>query len=185
MLNTGKPKHDIVTAGDILTATRSAARAVTGSPTEIDPQVASLEKYLILADKGITMLSQIQGLMERYRAIVGSQEVSAQNPPIPVTRIPHNEVTDMPDHPHRSVTAIPEETPAAEEPETLEVTEVTTMKQIGAAQISQVLSMILSQQPDLTVAQLKQLIDGNPDMIDHLLHVYMTAGGDVGSVIPI
>ena len=165
MLNTGKPKHDIVTAGDILTATRSAARAVTGSPTEIDPQVASLEKYLILADKGITMLSQIQGLMERYRAIVGSHEVSAQNPPIPVTRIPHNEVTDM-----------PEETPAAEEPETIEVTEVTTIKQIGAAQISQVLSMILSQQPDLTVAQLKQLIDGNPDMIDHLLHVYMVGG---------
>ena len=179
ILNPRKPPADIITAADVVNATRSI-RGVAGPgtpPATIDPQVAALEKYLVLADKGITILSQIQGLMGKYRDIVGS---ATPAPPPPVHREPYRaDVADLPPrHP------APEPAPDGENEEPIEPMEVIPManssiKSVGAAQISQVLAMILSQQPDLTVDQLKQLIDNNPDMIDHLLHVYMT-GGEVG-----
>ena len=179
ILNPRKPPADIITAADVVNATRSI-RGVAGPgtpPATIDPQVAALEKYLVLADKGITILSQIQGLMTKYRDIVGS---ATPAPPPPVHREPYRaDVADLPPrHP------APEPAPDGENEEPIEPMEVIPManssiKSVGAAQISQVLAMILSQQPDLTVDQLKQLIDNNPDMIDHLLHVYMT-GGEVG-----
>ncbi len=180
ILNPRKPPADIITAADVVNATRSI-RGVAGPgtpPATIDPQVAALEKYLVLADKGITILSQIQGLMAKYRDIVGSTAPPATAPP--VHREPYRaDVADLPPrHP------APEPAPDGENEEPIEPMEVIPManssiKSVGAAQISQVLAMILSQQPDLTVDQLKQLIDNNPDMIDHLLHVYMT-GGEVG-----
>lgn len=180
ILNPRKPPADIITAADVVNATRSI-RGVAGPgtpPATIDPQVAALEKYLVLADKGITILSQIQGLMAKYRDIVGSTAPPATAPP--VHREPYSDdIADLPPrHP------APEPAPDGENEEPIEPMEVIPManssiKSVGAAQISQVLAMILSQQPDLTVAQLKELIDNNPDMIDHLLHVYMT-GGEVG-----
>ncbi len=179
ILKPRKPSADIITAADVVNATRSI-RGVAGPgtpPATIDPQVAALEKYLVLADKGITILSQIQGLMGKYRDIVGS---ATPAPPPPVHREPYSDdIADLPPrHP------APEPAPDGENEEPIEPMEVIPManssiKSVGAAQISQVLAMILSQQPDLTVDQLKQLIDNNPDMIDHLLHVYMT-GGEVG-----
>lgn len=180
ILNPRKPPADIITAADVVNATRSI-RGVAGPgtpPATIDPQVAALEKYLVLADKGITILSQIQGLMAKYRDIVGSTAPPATAPP--VHREPYRaDVADLPPrHP------APEPAPDGENEEPIEPMEVIPManssiKSVGAAQISQVLAMILSQQPDLTVDQLKQLIDNNPDTIDHLLHVYMV-GGEVG-----
>ena len=163
ILNPRKPPADIITAADVVNATRSI-RGVAGPdtpPATIDPQVAALEKYLVLADKGITILSQIQGLMGKYRDIVGS---ATPAPPPPVHREPYRaDVADLPPrHP------APEPAPDGENEEPIEPMEVIPManssiKSVGAAQISQVLAMILSQQPDLTVAQLKQLIDNNPD----------------------
>ena len=181
VLNPRKPAADIITATDVVNATRSV-RGIAGvgevgpAPAHVDPQVAALEKYLILADKGITILSQIQGLVGKYRDIVHS---TAPVAPPPAPRAPYQEdVADLPPrHP---------DPPNEAEAETVEPTEVIpmhdcneTIRCVGAAQISQVLGVLLTQQPDLTVAQLKQLIDGNPETIDHLLHVYMV-GGEVG-----
>lgn len=183
ILNPRKPPADIITAADVVNATRSVrgiagVGGVVSAPATVDPQVAALEKYLVLADKGITILSQIQGLMAKYRDIVGSTAPPATAPP--VHREPYSDdIADLPPrHP------APEPAPDGENEEPIEPMEVIPManssiKSVGAAQISQVLAMILSQQPDLTVDQLKQLIDNNPDTIDHLLHVYMT-GGEVG-----
>jgi hypothetical protein len=47
---------------------------------------------------------------------------------------------------------------------------------VGAAEISNALGMILSQSPELTVAQLKELIDAQPGAIDNILAMY-TQGG--------
>lgn len=178
ILKPRKPTADIITAADVVNATRSI-RGVAGPgtpPATIDPQVAALEKYLVLADKGITILSQIQGLMGKYRDIVGS---ATPAPPPPVHREPYRaDVADLPPrHPEPDDEVHDEDEPI--EPREVIPMANSSIKCVGAAEISQVLAMILSQQPDLTVAQLKELIDNNPDMIDHLLHVYMT-GGEVG-----
>lgn len=178
ILKPRKPAADIITAADVVNATRSI-RAVAGPgtpPATIDPQVAALEKYLVLADKGITILSQIQGLMGKYRDIVGS---ATPAPPPPVHREPYRaDVADLPPrHPEPDDEVHDEDEPI--EPREVIPMANSSIKCVGAAEISQVLAMILSQQPELTVEQLKQLIDNNPDMIDHLLHVYMT-GGEVG-----
>lgn len=178
ILNPKKPTVDIITAADVVNATRGVR--VTGgpivAPATIDPQVAALEKYLVLADKGITILSQIQGLMGKYRDIVGSNAPTA---PPPAHREPYQEdVSDLPPrHPNPSIDGVAEPAEPVEPMEVIPMPQ-TSIKSVGAAQISQVLAMILSQQPELTVEQLKQLIDNNPDMIDHLLHVYMTGEAD-------
>lgn len=147
-----KPAADIVTAQDLISTARAATTVVDAIPV-VDPQVAALEKYLILADKGITMLGQLQGLLDRFQGLRG-QTTPETPPPAPVTRIPYVEEMDI--------------------PENAEVTDMSPIKSIGAKEISQVLDMLLSQQPELTVSQLKQLIDANPDVIDHMLHVYMS-----------
>lgn len=141
---------DILSAKDVLTA----ATAVTKTAGAVDPQVAALEKYVILADKGITILSQVQGVIEKAKGLgLSGNQPSA---PTPVTRVPC--VEDMPvvtrdDAPTITPSVIP-------------------APSVGASEISQALGMILAKEPDLSVAQLKAVIDSNPDAINHLLAAY-------------
>lgn len=168
-VNPGKPAADIIRAKDLIVTGKELAKGATELHPVADPQVAALEKYILLADRGITMLGQLQGLMEKYRGIAGSRQ-TAEPEPMPVTRIPYE--GDMPEMPSRENK---EETEQVLEVQTAAVAAPT----VGAAQISEALGMILMKEPELTVAQLKTLIDNNPDTIDNLLNAYMVSGGSV------
>ena len=152
MVKTSAPSvGDIVTAKDLVVGTTKAASTVTA-----DPQVAALEKYVLLADKGITMLGQFSGIVEKAKGLLGEREQPTQEQ-VPIIR-----ETPPPDMP-RITRANEDVAPPAP-------------LGVGASEISGALDMILSQSPDLTVAQLKELIDAQPDAINNILAMY-TQGG--------
>ena len=152
MVKTSAPSAgDIITAKDLVVGTTKAASTVT-----VDPQVAALEKYVLLADKGITMLGQFSGIVEKAQGLLGERERPKQEE-VPIIR-----ETPPPDMPR--ITRGNEDTAPSVPPG------------VGAAEISNALGMILSQSPELTVAQLKELIDAQPGAIDNILAMY-TKGG--------
>ena len=168
---------EIVTVDDLIGRGAEAVPAASmpsGSPNvdKLEQWIRLLDKGLSIADRGITILGKADNIVRNLTEVImknNSQQqqqqpqqvlyqVQQQPQPMPA------EVERVADAEHHQVQqAAVEAVPAAEADQSKQL--------ITAERISSVLSMLLNQCPDMTVKELKELIDRNPDTINTMLKV--------------
>lgn len=167
---------EIVTVDDLIgraEAVPAAASMPSGSPNvdKLEQWIRLLDKGLSIADRGITILGKADNIVRNLTEVImknNSQQqqqqpqqvlyqVQQQPQPMPAA------VERVADAEHHQVQqAAAEAVPAAE-------ADQGKQQLITAERISNVLSMLLNQCPDMTVKELKELIDRNPDTINTML----------------
>lgn len=155
---------DIIQFSDVIRAggsTIQGIRQLTPGETEI----AKLEKYIVLADKGISLLGRaepiISGILQKYGQ--KSTEAPMQNE---ITRLAPGEGgsinKDITGEPSRN----PVSTPAAPAPAV----------SIDPLQIAGALRMIDGQAPGITAVQIADLIEKNPGAVGRIMETALKTG---------
>lgn len=167
---------EIVTVDDLIGSPSAeavpAASLPSGSPNvdKLEQWIRILDKGLSIADRGITILGKADNIVRNLTEVImknNSQQqqqqpqqvlyqVQQQPQPMPAA------VERVADAEHHQVQqAAAEGVPAAEADQGKQL--------ITAERISSVLSMLLNQCPTMTVSELKELIDRNPNTINTML----------------
>ena len=166
---------EIVTVDDLIgshAAEGVPASIPSGSPNvdKLEQWIRLLDKGLSIADRGITILGKADNIVRNLTEVImknNSQQqqqqpqqvlyqVQQQPQPMPAA------VERVADAEHHQVQqAAAEGVPAAEADQGRQL--------ITAERISGVLSILLNQCPTMTVKELKELIDRNPDTINTML----------------
>jgi len=172
---------EIVTVSDLIEKP-AAAEAVpipSGSPNidKLEQWIRILDKGLSIADRGITILGKADSIVRNISEVIMSNknqqqpqqqpqqvlyQVQQQPQPMPAA-VEH--VADAEDQ--QPITNADAGQGAAAEAVPAAAAEGKQL--ITAERISGVLSMLLNQCPDMTVKELKDLIDRNPDSINTML----------------
>ena len=171
---------EIITVDDLIGGSSGAASVPSGSPNvdKLEQWIRILDKGLSIADRGITILGKADSIVRNISEVIMKQHEKQQpqqqqqfpnvlpNPPYEVIQVPakHDAATDA--APQQQITNADAGPDAAHE----ESVPAGAGKQlITAERISGVLSMLLGQCPNMTVRELKELIDRNPDSINSML----------------
>ena len=173
---------EIVTVEDLLggssAGSASAAESVpmpSGSPNvdKLEQWIRILDKGLSIADRGITILGKADSIVKNISEVIMKQQ-QQQHQYQPV------QAYLMPEESFRNIRAVPAGSTDAGQGQAQPADNIRACscsstdaepghQLITAERISSVLSMLLSQCPTMTVQELKELIDRNPDTINTML----------------
>ena len=168
---------EIVTVSDLIEKP-AAAEAVpmpSGSPNidKLEQWIRILDKGLSIADRGITILGKADSIVRNISEVIMSnkQQQPQQQQPVMYQQQPqviqtHEGVADAEDQQPITNADAGADAAAAE---AVPAAAAEGKQLITAERISGVLSMLLNQCPDMTVKELKDLIDRNPDSINTML----------------
>lgn len=172
---------EIVTVDDLIgraEAVPAAASMPSGSPNvdKLEQWIRLLDKGLSIADRGITILGKADNIVRNLTEVIMKNnnqqqqqqpqqvlyQVQQQPQPMPAAV---EGVADAEDQQVRptSAEAVPAQNDLGQHGNIGQL--------VTAERISSVLSMLLGQCPDMTVKELKELIDRNPDTINTMLKV--------------
>jgi len=176
---------EIVTVSDLI-GKPAAAEAVpipSGSPNidKLEQWIRILDKGLSIADRGITILGKADSIVRNISEVIMSNknqqqqqqqpqqvlyQVQQQPQPMPAA-VEH--VADAEDQQVRptSAEAVPAQNDLGQHDDLGQHGNLGQL--VTAERISGVLSMLLNQCPDMTVKELKDLIDRNPNFINSIL----------------
>lgn len=168
---------EIVTVSDLIEKP-AAAEAVpmpSGSPNidKLEQWIRILDKGLSIADRGITILGKADSIVRNISEVIMSNKQQQPQQPQPVMYQQQPQVIQTHEaaadaaqqQPITNADAGPDAAPA----ESVPAAAAEGKQLITAERISGVLSMLLNQCPDMTVKELKDLIDRNPDSINTML----------------
>ena len=170
---------EIITVDDLIGGSSGAASSVpSGSPNidKLEQWIRILDKGLSIADRGITILGKADSIVRNISEVIMSknqQQPQQQqfpnvlpNPPYEFIPVPAKHDAGPDAAPQQQITNADAGPDAAHE-ESVPAGEGKQL--ITAERISGVLSMLLNQCPTMTVKELKELIDRNPDSINSML----------------
>jgi len=165
---------EIVTVDDLIGQPAEAVPAASlpsGSPNvdKLEQWIRILDKGLSIADRGITILGKADNIVRNLTEVIMKNNSQQQQQPQQVLYQVQQQPQPMPAavervadaENHQVQQAAAEGVPAAEADQGKQL--------ITAERISSVLSMLLNQCPTMTVSELKELIDRNPDTINTML----------------
>ena len=167
---------EIVTVSDLIErpAAAEAVSMPSGSPNidKLEQWIRILDKGLSIADRGITILGKADSIVKNISEVIMSnkQQQPQQQQPVMYQQQPqviqtHEAAADAAQQ--QPITNADADQDAAAEAVPAAAAEGKQL--ITAERISGVLSMLLNQCPDMTVKELKDLIDRNPDSINTML----------------
>jgi len=165
-----KGASEIVGISDVLGApSKVPAGAIPAGVGDIE--IARLEKWIVLADKGISLIGRAEGII---RPILERQGVTQQAPAPPqYVRLPpgeggniNAEKTEPGTQNAEGGTPIPASPPAP----------VPAPVNIDPMQIAGALRMIDNQAPGITACQIADLIEKNPEAVGRLMGAAMQGG---------
>lgn len=171
-----KSGAEIVGISDVLGAGKSA---VSGIVTPLPPgelEIARLEKWIVLADKGISLIGRAEGII---RPILERQGMSSQAPaPVQYVRLAPGEGGNINAEKgegsmQNAERSAPVTTPApapAPAPAPVQAAGIDPMQIAGA------LRMIDNQAPGITASQIADLIEKNPDAVGRLMGAALSGG---------
>lgn len=157
---------DVVHAGAQVAPVARQGMAMAGQPGAAD--LERLEKYIVLADKGISLLG-------RAEAIIGpilAKRSMTIDPGAGQTPIRYG--SDDGSRVNKDPTQ--ERTP---EPDCEPVAATDSTAGINPLDIAGALRMIDSQAPGITAVQIADLIEKNPDAVGRLLKTALSSGGKI------
>lgn len=160
---------EIVTIRDLIPAGNpagGAGPAAVSPAAGIESAVNNLDKYISLADRGITLLGRLDSIVGKVQARRAAPE---QPPQIPVHReCEHLEYV----HGAEAVPARASTRPDTPGPEIPNPAPTPAAGPITLGQIIQVLDMLDKMQPGITVRQLHEAITKQPEAVAHIIAVY-------------
>ena len=167
--------HDLTNPGAGLVGGAGQAPASVSPLTVAKDAVNSVDQWINIADKGITMLGRVDSILERVQGIQQRQGMMPPGPgpaqvPAQLERLPPG-ATRINSDP-----VIPPQDPAGDppgpEPAAL-MTEPASGSPVDVGGIVQVLDMISMGQPGITVEEMSAAIKRNPAQVQHLLNVFL------------
>lgn len=177
---------EIVTVEDLLggssAGSASAAESVpmpSGSPNvdKLEQWIRILDKGLSIADRGITILGKADSIVKNISEVLMKQQQQQQQQPAQQGYLmPAEEFRNIRASSCSSTDAGQGQVQPADNDHACSCSSCSStdaepgqVQLITAERISSVLSMLLSQCPTMTVKELKELIDRNPDTINTML----------------
>jgi len=165
------PGPDIITARDFLPQAPGVALApVQGAPPTAlagaQNAVNEIDKWINIADKGITMLGRVDSILSRVQGIQGQRGQVQQPPPA------RESAVIMPDIPAR-INSDPVQPPAEPIAAAVQVAQgPAAPPAIDVESLIQIMTVIDNLQPGVSVAELRDAIARNPDQVSRLLAAY-------------
>lgn len=163
---------EIVTVDDLIGSHAAegvpAASLPSGSPNvdKLEQWIRLLDKGLSIADRGITILGKADNIVRNLTEVIMKNNSQQQQ------QQPQQVLYQVQQQPQPMPAAVERVADAEHHQVQQAAAEADQGKQlITAERISSVLSMLLNQCPDMTVKELKELIDRNPDTINTMLKV--------------
>jgi len=162
--STGKP--DIVTLQDVVSVARPIERMTAG-----ETEIAKLEKYIVLADKGISLLGRAEGIIGPLIEKYGGQKTTTTSEPVRIAReneIPPGEGGNINKESGNAPPATGNIPPPGPPP--------APVPGINAMSIAKVLRMIDGQCEGITALQMAELIEKNPDEVGRVMTAAIQSG---------
>lgn len=155
--------NDVVHAGAQAVPVARQGMAMAGQPGAAD--LERLEKYIVLADKGISLLGRAEAIIGPIMAKrsmtndTGAGQTPVRYGPDDGSRVNKDPPQERPPEPHGEPVAASE--PAAG---------------INPLDIAGALRMIDNQAPGITAVQIADLIEKNPDAVGRLMKTALSSG---------
>jgi len=167
---------EIITARDLLAPAGGGGLSPAPAQGEVSlldtgkRTINTLDSYITLADKGITMLGRIDSIASKFMQRSGGQQ-QQQARQIPVVRETEAPITYV----HGSPTEPVQPAAAAAAPVQAAITPAPApapQAGIDVGQIVQALDIVEKMQPGITVKELREAIAKQPDAIANIIRAY-------------